>query len=603
MIWSFLTRHHDKAVNGIKPRILIVEDDQDFAIALQGELADSFRVSLASDVTAALHHLRDSRPDAVLLDVILQRESGLRFLTAIRGTSEETIPILLMTGAAADMDLSPFAGLVQGVIAKPFSPDEVAERLSALLTPTASAREVSQPPRSRSILIVEDDADLRTALVDQLNEDGYRAVGFGSPEKALDQMRHGRYDVLLTDWILPQINGLDLLRQVKKRSPHTIGILLTGYGTPDFIARALAMGATDVLVKPVPLETLSLTIEKCIQVAQRATSQAMPNQPTQAPSKPRRTTRYSLESITGQSPAIERARQMLEQIAPLDSTVLILGETGTGKELFAQALHGCSRRASHPFVPINLAAIPETLMESELFGYAPGSFTGANRRGQNGKIVEADGGTFFLDEIGDLPLPLQGKLLRVIQEGEVAPVGGAPRKVNVRFVAATHRNLQAMVQQGSFRSDLYYRINVITLTLPTLRDRPEDIPGLTGLFLEELHQRYGGPTPRLTPEALTRLTRYHWPGNIRELRNVIEYAFAMCTGPWIEADGLPPYLTQQRLSIHARNDSPQSADGVDKDALVRALAQTRGNKARAAKLLGISRTTLYLKLKVFDLME
>jgi transcriptional regulator with PAS, ATPase and Fis domain len=310
-----------------------------------------------------------------------------------------------------------------------------------------------------------------------------------------------------------------------------------------------------------------------------------------------------MADIGGDSPAISAAKEALRRAAALDSNVLLRGETGTGKELFAQALHAMSARAHAPFVAVNAAAIPDTLLESELFGYAPGAFTGARKDGQQGRFLKAHGGTLFLDEIGVMPLLLQAKLLRVLQEGELDVVGGGTRRVDVRVIAATHRNLEAMVAEGAFRSDLYYRLNVVTLELPPLRERCGDTARLAGLFLQDLACRYGKHGARFSPGAMAIMEQYAWPGNIRELQNVVEQAFAFAGGGLIEPGHLPPALR----TLHSEPPTPplpaQPLDlaGRERAAIIRALQTTGGNKVQAAKLLGISRAGLYIKLKVYDL--
>lgn len=334
-------------------------------------------------------------------------------------------------------------------------------------------------------------------------------------------------------------------------------------------------------------------VVRCELPAQRAMAG-----PAEVKQQQKKGPRYDTDDILGVSPGIEEAKRRLRQVAAVDAPVLITGETGTGKEMFAQALHGLSHRSGSPFVAVNLAALPESLLESELFGYAPGSFTGARREGHKGKFLQADGGTIFLDEIGDLPLALQAKLLRVLQEKEVDQVGSrGPVKINVRVISATHRNLPELIKEGKFRADLYYRLNVLNLHIPSLRDRPEDIQILAERFLQELAYQYHRPAPRLAFGARDRLQSHWWPGNVRELRNAMEYAFTFSEGPQILAEHLP-------IALYERTNSMVESRYEKKDErgeITRVLEQVHGNKAEAARRLGISRSGLYVKLRELGL--
>lgn len=330
------------------------------------------------------------------------------------------------------------------------------------------------------------------------------------------------------------------------------------------------------------------------------------------PQERRQQVRYTSADIQGPSPALRHVLERLSHIAQLDSSVIITGETGVGKEVFAQALHSLSARAPGPFVAVNVAAIPETLLEAELFGYAPGSFTGARKEGHPGKFVLADGGTLLLDEVGDLPLPLQAKLLRVLQERQVDPVGSArPVPFDVRVMAATHRNLSEMVREGRFRADLYYRLQVLTLEIPPLRHRISDLDSLVNTFLNELSAQYDRPVPAVDPEARGRLWSYPWPGNVRELRNAMEYAFAFGSREGIIRPQHLPITVQMKIdpdmySAYVKNTEKGQSPAPDQsrsewDRIMLALEACKGNRTEAARLLGISRAGLYIKLKTYQI--
>ncbi|MFZ5824747.1 MAG: sigma 54-interacting transcriptional regulator [Bacillota bacterium] len=584
----------------MRPRLLLVESDPTFAQALQDDLADSFEIAATDQISTALEYLHAFRPSALVLDAALARRSGKPLLDRLWLEHPVESLALLISGEAPMDDLLPHPGMAaQRLPRHPSLAAAVIRRVVRALPPEVETRVALHSDLRRSVLVVDDDPDLRMVIVDQLVDDGFQAVGVGTPKEAIAHLQEEHYDVLLTDWILPQTSGLDLLQAARELNPRIAGILLTGYATPEFMQKAISLGAADVLVKPVSAASLPLTIQKCLQVARDRQGSSPAGRATSA--SPRRPLRYSLESIVGHSGAIEEARRRLALIAHLDSTALLLGETGTGKELFAQALHGLSRRAGKPFVAVNISAIPDSLIEAELFGYAPGAYTGAKREGHPGRIAQADGGTFFLDEIGDLAPSLQAKLLRVLQEGEITPVGGPPRQVDVRFVTATHRDLGHLIQQGAFRSDLFYRINVLALRLPPLRERLEDVPILVQHFLSDLCHRYGGRALPVAPEVLDRLGAYHWPGNIRELKNAVEHAYVTAGGCQIQVHHLPPTLQEPQSSSAFAQILATPA--TEREQLLTVLKETRGNKVKAAAKMGISRTTLYLKLKIYGLMS
>jgi DNA-binding NtrC family response regulator len=600
------------SVAGQRPRLLVVEDDTELLGALTDILATHYEVRTAIDAPSALEAVGARPFDLVLLDLILPRGTGMEVLGALaRKGPGATPPVIVVSALGHEVDLSQFSGLVVGKLCKPFGLAEVERQVAAALTgrrsePTTTAQ------RAVSVLLVDDDVPLLSGMADYLEQSGYTVKASTTVPEALAALSSEHFDAIITDWILPGATGLDLLERIRAVTPQASVLILTGYATPDMTRHALAAGAADVLVKPFPARALPVALEKCLLQANRASIPAVPavdgrhRSRGESPSAvlANKGHSFTAEDISGESPALMRAKQALSRAALLDSSVLIHGETGTGKELFAQALHRLSSRADGPFVAVNAAAIPESLLESELFGYAAGAFTGARKDGQKGKFVQADGGTLFLDEIGDMPLALQVKLLRVLQEGQVDLVGGGTRKVDIRIVAATHQDLETMVARGEFRSDLYYRLNVVTLELPPLRERTGDVPILARQFLAGLCTRYGHPAIRFSTEALDLLAAHSWPGNIRELRNVVERAFAFCSGSMILPVHLPPVIAEGRRCENTATpvaNAPYGLASQERTAIIQALEATGGNKLRAAKLLGISRAGLYVKLKVYGI--
>lgn len=594
-------------IRASRPRLLLVEDDPDLTGALQVILSREYEVDAATDAPEACELLQEHTYDLLMLDLILPRGTGLEILALLTETPATAPPVIVMSALGREVDLSRFQPLIAGYLAKPFGLEEVERRVREALAGHRQATDCPSRSSGGSVLLVDDDPDLLIAMAEALTRAGYTVRTVADTAEAVTLLGRERFDAVVTDWIMPGHSGMDLLNRVKQIHPDLSVILLTGYATPDLTRRALQSGAADVLVKPFPLQALPVALEKCLVPARSAAAAAAAAPAPQRQPGPQGRSggaegapRYGTENIIGASPAMQRARVALSRVAALDSVVLILGETGTGKELFAQAVHGLSNRAGGPFVALNAAAIPESLLESELFGYAAGAFTGARKEGQKGKFIQAHGGTLFLDEIGDLPLPLQVKLLRVLQEGEVDLVGGGSKRVDVRIVAATHQDLDRMVAEGLFRDDLYYRLNVVTLRLPPLRERRDDIPLLAERFLSELRSRYGRPEMRLSSEVLEVLSRHTWPGNIRELRNVVERAFAFATGDLILPIDLPAGLGAERGAPGAGARALDMAS-QEREAILQALERTGGNKLQAAKLLGISRANLYVKIKVYGI--
>jgi DNA-binding NtrC family response regulator len=450
--------------------------------------------------------------------------------------------------------------------------------MSANPSPSAS-----DPPAR--VLVVDDEPLTARALERMVRHFGYEVVVSASVDQAIERLAAAPFDVVLTDVHLGRVNGFDLLQHVRERAPDVPVVLITGYATIDAAMEAIQAGAYDYIAKPPSLDGLGELLRRAVEKRRQQAPEPPPAEPPETGAR--------FENIVGRSPQMLELYKTVARIAPGRSNVMILGESGTGKELVARALHRRSPRAERRFVPVNVSAIPEGLLESELFGHVKGAFTGAtaNRRGL---FEEAHEGTLFLDEIGDLSLPLQAKLLRVIQEQRLKPVGGNDEvAVDVRLVVATHQNLEGMIGAGRFREDLYYRLNVVTLVLPALRERRDDIPLLAEHFLEKYARIAGRPSLSFTREAERHLRDYGWPGNVRELENVVERAVLLANQNPIPAESLPPRV----LQIAARAAAP-SADFVPlKEMMERyiadVLAHAGGNRTRAAEILGISRRTLH----------
>ena len=451
----------------------------------------------------------------------------------------------------------------------------------------------------KRILVVDDDQSLRWVTQAQLQQSGYQVDAASNGAEALERIRDTPPDLVITDLMMPGMSGVELLRNIRTEYPEVIVILVTAFGTVENAVEAMKAGAYDYITKPVNMEELRLVVGRGLEHLDLR--QEVRNLRSSLDKK------YGFENILGQSKALLYVLDMASRAANATSTVLIHGETGTGKELLAKAVHFNSRRKDRPFVTINCGAIPKDLLESELFGHVKGSFTGAlaNKRG---KIELADGGTLFLDEIGEMPLELQVKLLRLIQQGEIEKVGDAGvTKVDVRIIAATHRNLQAMIEDGAFREDLYYRLAVIPLELPALRERADDVPELVQQFFVKAKQKQGRPELVLPASLLPYFSGYRWPGNVRELENVIERVVVLSRGDDITLGDLPEFLRRERPASEEFHFElpPQgiSLEGVEKELIIRALEKFNWNQTHAAQYLDISRKTLIYRMEKFGLRK
>jgi DNA-binding NtrC family response regulator len=442
-----------------------------------------------------------------------------------------------------------------------------------------------------NILIVEDEPRMRRLLEISLGEDGHSVQTAEDGEKGLAALRKNNINLVVTDLKLPGMNGLEFLEEGKRLNPALPFIVMTAYGSVETAVDAMKAGASDYVLKPFTMAEMKLVINKELDVQQvrdenRRLKEALGK-------------RYHFQNIVGRSKKMQEVLALVERVAPTNSTVLIGGESGVGKDLIARAIHQNSRRAGGPFVKINSTAIPDTLFESELFGFERGAFTGA-LASKPGKFELADKGTLFLDEIGDVPAPIQVKLLRVLQEREFERLGGTKTlKVDVRMIAATNRDLRAALEEGTFREDLYYRLNVVPIDIPPLREHKEDVPDLVNHFLSRFAAESEKRIEGIAPAALGALADYHWPGNVRQLENVVERAVALTSGPVIDVQDIHLDGTPGKTPAAAQNNFLPEGMTLEQweDSMIReALRRANGNKSQAARLLGLSRNALRYRL-------
>jgi two-component system response regulator HydG len=442
---------------------------------------------------------------------------------------------------------------------------------------------------TKTILVVDDESSIVDALSKVLHKEGLAVLTAGNGREALDVLRRAPIDVMITDLRMPGMGGQDLLKAAKAITPEVEVILMTAYGTVETAVEAMKEGAYDFIGKPLKRAAIVSTIRKALdKVDLLAENRQLKAQLHAATHR----------EIVGNSQVMRATLEMAKQAANSTATVLLLGESGTGKELLARYIHAHSPRATRPCVPVNCAALPETILESELFGHEKGAFTGATRS-REGRFLEAHTGTLFLDEIAEITQTVQVKLLRALQEGEIEPVGGRTTKVDFRLVCATNRDLTKEVKVGTFREDLFYRINVIPIRIPPLRDRCEDIPLLADHFIKMYAHKHGKNVEGATPEALHLMSNYGWPGNVRELENALERAVVLSRGPSLGTDDLPPELRDpQAGSGRQITFSVGTAlDEVERRMIHETLKFTRGDKRLAADLLGIATRTIYRKLE------
>ena len=453
-----------------------------------------------------------------------------------------------------------------------------------------------------SLLIVDDDVGHAESLQDALEMDNYECQVVHGGAEALEVLREKAFDVVLTDLVMADVSGLDLLRESRSLHPTTPVLMITGHATIETAVDAMRQGADDYIAKPVNLPELRAKLSRAVDRARLLADHEelkLQNEDLRR----QLDERFGLEGILGHSPQMQRVFQIISQVAATHATVLILGESGTGKELVARALHRSSPRVKQNFVAVNCAALSEGLIESELFGHKRGAFTGADTEKQ-GRSAYADGGTLFLDEVGDMPPATQAKLLRVLESREVVQVGGhEAKKVDIRLVAATNRDLRSMVAEGSFREDLLFRLQVVTIALPPLRDRVGDLPLLLEYFVRTLAAEHGRPVTGISPEARAVLARHDWPGNVRELRNAVENMVLLAQGEALQVGDLPESVVAAGGQVRGTQlDLAGRSLAEMEEALIKAnLELMEDNRERTAKVLGIGERTLYRKIKEYGL--
>ena len=457
-----------------------------------------------------------------------------------------------------------------------------------------------QMDRRIKILVIDDEPLMRITIQDALVGEGYEVVAAETGEKGSDLLRQNHTDIVITDLRLPDMDGIQILREVKSSHPSTQVILITAYGSVDSAVTAMKEGATDYLTKPFAMDELLLIVKRLLRVRQLEEENLELRKKIEE--------RFGLEGLVGKSPSMLKIYDLIETVSQTDTTVLVQGESGTGKEMVANAIHLQSPRKNGAFVKVNCAALPETLLETELFGHEKGAFTGAIKQ-RKGRFEMAHRGTLFLDEVGEISPAVQVKLLRVLQEREFERVGGSEtHSVDVRLISASQKDLKEEIRKGSFREDLYYRLNVVPIALPPLRERRDDIFLLADHFIDKFSKKMGKEIDGLSEEARMLLLRYSFPGNIRELENMMERAIALLKGRVIQAQDLPEEVCGQNSTIQAicekiKGSKPltQAVSLFEKGYIESILEKTKGKKGQAAEILGISRKTLWEKIKELEI--
>ena len=448
------------------------------------------------------------------------------------------------------------------------------------------------------ILIVDDDQTHRLMLQAMLEKWGWPTSEADDGTTAIEAVKKHPYDAILMDVKMTNMDGIEALQQIHAYNPAIPIVIMTAYSSVDTAVESIKLGAHDYLTKPLDFDRLKLTMLKALDHRQVFEQQEGIQQGTTSPLK--------ATNIIGESDAIRELLDMLSVVAPTEATVLITGDSGTGKELIASALHENSPRLGGPFIKVNCAALAENLLESELFGHEKGAFTGADKR-RDGKFIQAHGGTLFLDEIGDTSPAMQAKLLRALQEGEVQRVGGQDTlSVDVRFIAATNKILEDEVQNGNFREDLFYRLNVVSLHMPALQDRPSDIPLLTQHFMKKFSKKNNRKVEGITPKCMDMLVHYHWPGNVRELENAIERGVILMRGDYLDEAGLPITVSRafeepSKTPTQSGSPEPTTLEEAERMVILKTMEETGGNKSETSRRLNITRKTLLSKLNKYDI--
>ena len=448
-------------------------------------------------------------------------------------------------------------------------------------------------------LLVVDDEDVQlNSMAGFLRKQGYRVFAASTPAKALDLVRENAIDVVLTDFKMPGMSGVELLAAIKQINPEIDVVVMTAFGSIESATEAMKLGAVDYLTKPIDLQQLRLTLRNVLERKQLISENRQLREQL--------ADKFRFEGIVSQSSAMEQVLNLAARVAHSNATVLITGDTGTGKELIARAIHFAGPRRDKPFIPVNCAALPENLLESELFGHEKGAFTGADRQ-RKGRFELADGGTLFIDEVGEIPPAVQIKLLRVLQERAFERLGGTETlHMDVRVVAATHRDLEALIRDGGFREDLYYRLNIISIRIPPLRQRREDIPPMVDAFVQRFARENDKAVAGVSREAMDLLMKYDYPGNVRELENIIQQAVVLTRSDLITSDDLPPRLREPKRDADATPELDhgtftERVEAFEKSLIRQALHQAGGVQTRAAELLGISERHLRYRLKKFGM--
>ena len=446
-------------------------------------------------------------------------------------------------------------------------------------------------PTAVSVLIVDDEDASRNLCRDVVADSGWRARTASTTEQATEILEQSGIDVVITDLRVPQLGGLELLKRIRETYPQTAVIVLTQYGTIESAVEATRNGAADYVTKPFHISELRAKLDRVVRLLEVDQENRILREQLR--------TRPGFGGLIGVSPKMQRVYRLIEKVSQHNYPVLILGESGTGKELVARSIHFSGTRRKDPFVPVDCSSLVPTLIESELFGYVKGAFTGA-MHSKTGLMQSAGNGTLFLDEIGDLPVDLQAKLLRALQEREVKPVGSNDRiSIATRIIAATNRDLDEAVRQGQFRQDLFFRLNVVQIKLPPLRERKSDIPILVNSFLEKFGDT-NGKVQTISEDAMARLIAHDWPGNVRELENAVERAVALGSGSMLHVGDLPSNLQYVSDDRMPKSDELLPLEELERRAILRALRESSGDKLAAARLLGIGKTTLYRKLKQYE---
>ena len=444
------------------------------------------------------------------------------------------------------------------------------------------------------VLFIDDDQQILSIVEQFIQRWGYNVTTVSNAEQAIETIRSNYYNVIFSDLIMPEIGGLEILRQVKKLSPESEVVIVSGYGTIESAIEAMKLGSYDFLQKPINFDRFKILIDRIIEKQELKEENQL--------IRSRLKERYKYDELVGTSPKMQEVYAIIDRISSGSPTVLIEGESGTGKGLTANIIHNNSDRKDGPFIPVNCGAIAESLLERELFGHIKGAFTGAAKDAV-GLFKAADGGTIFLDEIAEVSPAVQVSLLRVLQEKKVRPVGDTQEtEVNVRVIAATNKKLSEAIKNKTFREDLYYRLNVISITMPPLRELREDIPLLVKLFITKHNPPGRKTTPKISPEAMAKLMDYHWPGNVRQLDNAIQRAFALSDKDIFQIHDFPDEIIQQSDRAIVQDDD-LNLKKIEKKAIFQALQKAGGNKAEAAKLLGVNTTTVYRKMAKYHIMD